>query len=530
MRAKVTKLRGLQSSVWLQGNSSEIGVFESNGDGSTVNSTHHCFDDDNSFGNSIAFTGRSDDEFHKYGVYFAPNDSVMFYFDDNKVGEAVEGNALCLDDRHHLIFDVEIVPFWTTLPEGNDFNASTATLLIDYVRSYALDDNCPSSHSGFFTAGTPGRLANQASYTVRVDNYDSADECAHECVKHGEECVAFEFRSDNGRCSLKHTGSLSAGLSATTSQAWKTYDRILLPCDDGTCWCHVVEDCTMVASQQFGSKIQKRILKNPTSNNLETPRRQNILTLGECFARCVAFGVDCKAIEYSPTLRKCTLKAQGGTGAALQWNKNYNFWNREDFCTSPTEVPDTTLSLSTTETEITSTVERTTTAAACASVSNAADAFDKKKKTKATGSWPWTRQQNLAACASECLALEATQCMRFGYNWKNKRCFLYGADPIAEASATSINLFTRTTEQCVEVVDSASLASAQGTGFEQKSTRQSSSRLAFVIGVSAIGSVLVALWVQKRQGEGVPAPRWVEEEETDTDVLLPATSTEYGAV
>lgn len=474
IRAQTANVDGLQSSFFLQGTKSEISVLEANGRSSKIEMTHHCFNSSSSNGRRMPVELLRDNQYHTYGVRILPS-GITYYLDSVEVAVSQPGDALCADDEHHLILDLETVPTETSDFSTALINASDATFHIDYIRSWSIDFGCPAQSSDFFHPPQEGRLVGTSKFKIG-DGYKhlSAEECAAECER-VPECVAFERLERSGRCFLRSSTGREQGLKHyTQNDIWETYDRRATRCQDGTCLCPeftyqtdaptTVADrisvppptaptaapshsptaqCFSALSEQFSLFSSNRVLKKRWRYNLEKTAKVRVESKEECFRRCAHYetGVSCLAVEYSSLKKMCVLKtARGVAGNTAESsdrihtkpNAKYDLYNRVAMCEEI--IPD---GICVTKEPLLS--------------------FTVTPRTRMRGAVPSTRANSVEDCAARCLAAPNTSCHSF--SWVNSwgGCFLYGDLTNELISKPQHTFYSRISNSaCVVPISSAS--------------------------------------------------------------------------
>ena len=140
----------MTSSFWLQGKNSEIDIAEEIGSPAKHPKESHyvhmnthaftgAFEDDKSTPRRAETNEDISNKYHTYAAWWKDERTVWFYFDGNKVGEAVPCAAF--REPMYLIFDTEAFAdagLPTIMSLGN---SSTNTMSIDWVRVWELKAN-----------------------------------------------------------------------------------------------------------------------------------------------------------------------------------------------------------------------------------------------------------------------------------------------------------------------------------------------------------------------------------------------------
>lgn len=410
-----------------------------NGGSPTGVVTHHCFNTTHSDGNSIDVDHPNDGLFHTYGVRVMPM-SVTYFFDGSEIATSASGTALCTNDDYHVVLDIETVAVDESgFESAMTASAEAATLVVDYVRAWDFQDNCPTINEFFFPQ-REGRLDNSNQFKVGTGLKSvTLEECMLGCERLNE-CESVEFLERTGRCLFRNSTSRLQGLRRYSNvDDWYTSDRRARRCSDLTCQCETFQiatdaptlvpatrsptaqpttaaptaSCIDTLSNQFELFSEFKVLKQHARYNLESPAKLVVKDLAECMRRCVWFGdgKTCLGVQYSnrTNLPLCLLKSvrpvaklTGPDQALTKGSARFDLYSRHSVCTE--SVPE----------------------GICA-VQHPLNLFSVTTRTRRQLSVPNLKAETATDCARRCLAEQNPTCMSFSHtSWKG--CFLYGDD------------------------------------------------------------------------------------------------------
>lgn len=347
IRAKVAPSSFL-SSFWLQGSSSEIGVFEAVGN-STVNAssahymdtTNHCFNSTALQSSSVETHSLGDQVdisagYHVYGIEWGA-DTITYYLDGNAIQSIT--STSCNSEPHHLILSLE-----TVVDKGLPNVASLASggaseFAVDYVRAWTFQPaptaaptetpTCEMEAHLQFEATGPTALMKMKRPQPARRVYDigvksvvaNINACALLCVEEGSGCHAIEYRADKGLCMLKNT--FPTQRLRKPNAKWSLWPRELY------CTAPAWTDptgCTSEPITRFQQVAGTKIGGTP-------PESVPAASATDCATVCVQEGLGCLLFTYNTVFNRCYLYADRmADQTRVRSNIKFDLYDREVTC------------------------------------------------------------------------------------------------------------------------------------------------------------------------------------------------------